>query len=280
MDIWLIILIIALSLLALAGIFLFLFLFVAILPGRRNGEMERYRFVRFAHRGLHRDGSQENSLSAFAKAKESGFGIELDVRLSKDGELVVFHDPTLARMCGIEGKVIDYTTEELAKMSLGGTEEGIPTFRQVLELIDGAVPLLIEIKMDTDESGVAERLLVELEGYHGDFIVESFNPLALRTVRRARPEILLGILSCDYMATAKYRGKLLYKLLQDLRMNFLFRPDFIAYDKTGYRNGSLRYLRRTFGTPLFAWTVRSAEEERDAIRNGFDSVIFEDYIPQ
>ncbi len=280
MEAWLIILIIALSLLALAGVLLLLFLFVAILPGRRNGEMERYKFVRFAHRGLHRDGSPENSLSAFEKAKEAGFGIELDVRLSKDGELVVFHDPTLTRMCGIEGKVIDYTTKELSKMSLCGTEEGIPSFRQVLELIDGAVPLLIEIKMDNDEKGVAERLLIELEGYSGDYIVESFNPLALRTVRRSRPSILLGILSCDYMAVAKYRGKLLYRLLQDLRLNFLFRPDFIAYDKNGHSNSSLRYLRRTFGTPLFAWTVRSQEEEKDAIRNGFDSVIFEDYIPQ
>lgn len=281
MDAWLIALIIVLSaLVVLVGAFLFFFLFLAILPGEHNREMERYKFTRFAHRGLHRDGIEENSRSAFLRAMEAGFGIELDVRLSSDGELVVFHDETLSRMCGIDGKVVDYTAEELAGFRLGNSEEGIPTFREVLELVDGAVPLLIEIKKDLGEGKVAEKFLEVIEGYKGEYIVESFNPLALRTIRRANPDILLGILSMQYSKEEKYRGKLLYRLLEDMRLNFLFRPDFIAYEKGGHACGVLRFIRRTFGTPLYAWTVRSSEEERDAIRDGFDSVIFEDYIPE
>ncbi len=250
-----------------------------IAPGKKRTETEKYKSVKFAHRGLHGDGCAENSLSAFAKAKALGFGIELDIRLSKDGELVVFHDESLSRVVGKEGKVIDFTAEELSKMSLDGTSDGIPTFRQVLELIDGAVPLLIEIKNDVNEGGVAERFVEMIGDYKGDYIVESFNPLALRTVRKARPDIIRGILSLEYMKEPKYKGKILYFLLQHLRLNFLARPDFVAYDKGGYKVSELRAIRRNYGTALFAWTVRSPEEEAQAINHGFDSIIFEGYIP-
>ncbi len=264
------------GLLVIAGVLVNIFM---IKPGKNRSEMEKFKSVKFAHRGLHNGERAENSISAFAKAKEMGFGIEFDIRLSKDGVLVVHHDADLSRVVGREGKVIDFTAEELSKMSLNGTNEGIPTFREVLELIDGAVPLLIEIKHDIGESGVAERFLEEIKDYHGDYIVESFNPVAIRTVKRARPDILRGILSMEYMKDEKYKGKIVYRLLQDLRANFLMRPDFVAYDKLGYHIRNLRYIRRNYGTALFAWTVRSPEEEAEAISHGFDTVIFEGYIP-
>lgn len=251
-----------------------------ICPGKRRPEMEKYKQVKYAHRGLHDKHRAENSMSAFAAAKELGFGIELDVRLSKDGELVVFHDDNLSRVVGKEGKVIDFTADELAAMSLSGTSDGIPTLRQVLDLIDGAVPLLIEIKMANGESGIAEKFIEVIEGYKGDFIVESFNPFALRTVKAARPDILRGILSMEYMKEEKHKGSLLYRMLQNLQLNFLMRPDFVAYDKRGYAVRGLRTIRRNFGTPLFAWTIKSAEEEAAAISHGFDTVIFEGYIPE
>ena len=251
-----------------------------IWPGKKRPEMEKYKNVKYAHRGLHDDNKAENSMSAFAAAKEKGFGIELDVRLSKDGELMVFHDETLTRVVGIEGKVIDYTADELAKMSLLGTADGVPTLRQVLDLIDGAVPLLIEIKMGNGESGIAEKFIEVIEGYKGDYIVESFNPIALKIVRRERPDILRGILSAEYMKDEKYQGKLLYRLAQNLALNFLMRPDFIAYDKKGYAVPSLGFIRRVFGTPLITWTIKSQKEEDEAIGHGFDTVIFENYIPE
>ena len=251
-----------------------------IAPGTRNKVMEKYKSVKFAHRGLHDETKAENSMSAFAAAKERGFGIELDVRLSKDGELVVFHDDNLTRIVGKEGKVVDFTASELATMKLLGTTDTIPTLKEVLALIDGAVPLLIEIKMDGDESGVAEKFLEVIDGYKGDYIVESFNPIALRILKRARPDIIRGILSTLYMKQPRYKGKMLFRLLQNLCMNFLMRPDFIAYEKDGYSVPNLRFLRRNFNTPLIAWTIKSKEEEEMAISHGFDTVIFEGYIPE
>ena len=249
-----------------------------IAPGKRNAKMEKYKSVRYAHRGLHDGARAENSLSAFAAAKAAGYGMELDIRLSADGQLVVFHDSTLNRVCGIEGKVRDMTVEQLKKVSLSGTGEGIPTFREVLELIDGAVPLLIEIKLDPGEGGVAERFIEEIEGYRGDFIVESFNPMALKTVKRARPDILRGFLSADYTKDERYKGKILYWLLTNLYLNYMMRPDFIAYEKTGGAIKNIRYLRKKFNTPLIAWTAKSEEEEIKALGDGFDTVIFENYL--
>ncbi len=251
-----------------------------ISPGKKRPEMEKFKQVKYAHRGLHDATKAENSMSAFAAAKEMGFGIELDVRLSKDGELVVFHDDNLTRVAGIDGKVIDFTAEELSKMSLSGTKDGVPTLREVLDLIDGAVPLIIEIKMNGDEKGVSEKLMEVIEGYKGDYVVESFNPIALKVVRRMRPDILRGILSTEYLKDEKHKGSVLYGLLQHLMLNFMVRPDFIAYDKKGYKVKGLRFVRRSFGTALIAWTVKSAEEEREAISHGFDTVIFEGYISE
>lgn len=251
-----------------------------IAPGTRNQVMEKYKSVKYAHRGLHDENKPENSMSAFAAAKERGFGIELDVRLSKDGELVVFHDDNLTRIVGKEGKVVDFTASELGTMKLLGTSDTIPTLKAVLDLIDGSVPLLIELKMEGDEAGVAEKFLEVIEGYKGDYIVESFNPMALRTLKKARPDIIRGILSAVYMDQPKYQGKTLFRLLQNLCMNFLMRPDFIAYEKNGYSIPNLKFLRRNFHTPLIAWTIKSKEEEELAISRGFDTVIFEGYIPE
>ncbi|MBR2344010.1 MAG: glycerophosphodiester phosphodiesterase [Clostridia bacterium] len=275
-EIILLVLGIAVGIIAL-GILLFLFL---VSTRRSDGRMEKYKSVKFAHRGLHGEGRAENSMSAFMRARENGFGIELDVRLSADGELVVFHDNDLDRVCGKEGRVADYTAAELREMKLAGTNDGIPTFREVLEAIDGAVPLLIEIKSDKVKDGVSERVLEELKDYRGDYIVESFNPFMLRKIRRGRPDILIGILSCIYKKNEKTRGKPLYSLLENLYLNFLMRPDFIAYEKDGYAKRNLRFLRHTYRAPLFAWTIESAEEEAAAISHGFDSVIFEGYIPE
>lgn len=247
-------------------------------PGRRNAEMEKYKSVKYAHRGLHDGDRAENSMSAFAAAKAEGYGIELDVRLTKDGEVVVFHDPTLNRVCGVEGRVIDLTLEELRAVRLSGTADTIPTLREVLELIDGAIPLLIEIKQDPSEGSVSESFLEVIKDYRGDYIVESFNPFALRTVRKLRPDILCGILSTDYTRSEKHKGKPLYWLLSRLYLNFLMRPDFIAYDKMGGNIPTLRFIRRKFNTPLIAWTVKSREEELSALGDGFDTVIFEGYL--
>ena len=251
-----------------------------IFPGGKRQRMQRFVGVHYAHRGLHDESKAENSMSAFRAAKEHGYGIELDVRLSKDGELVVFHDETLTRVTGNEGLVKNFTSEELAEMKLSGTDEGIPTFREVLELIDGSVPLLIELKELTSESGLAEKFVEVIKDYKGDYIVESFNPMTVRRMKKLRPDILRGILSTTYTKDEKHKGKILYYLAEKLLLNFYTRPNFISYYHEGYTVRNLGFIRRVFGTPLLTWTVKSQAEENAAYEHGFDTVIFEGYIPE
>ena len=264
---------IPISLVAIFFVFLFL-----IAPKNRR-EMKEFKSVYYAHRGLHNAERAENSMSAFRAAVEAGFGIELDVRLSKDGRLVVFHDDTLDRVCGREGRVDDFTAEELATFRLSGTEDGIPLFTDVLAVVDGKIPLLVEIKENVGNSAVSKEACRILADYKGRYIVESFNPLSLRTVKEENPEIVRGILAYRYFAEEKNR-KPLYFLLQCLMLNFLCRPAFIAYNHKDGRYLALRFVRFFFKTPTVAWTVCSPEEEAIALKNGFDSIIFEGYIPE
>ena len=273
MEAWMILLIVAVAILAALAV-----IYLVLIAPSRNKTVKKYKSVRFAHRGLHGEGVAENSLSAFAAAVDAGFGIELDVRLSRDGVLVVFHDDTLERVTDREGRVDAFSAQELAQIKLCGTEDGIPTFAQVLELVDGKVPLLVEIKEDPGVSAVSVATAQMLENYKGPYVVESFNPLSLATFARKAPRVPRGILSHRYYAYDKYR-KPLYMLLQLLLLNRVCRPAFIAYDHRHYRSLSLR-LCRLMGAVTYAWTVRSAEEEREARRHGFDSVIFEGYMPE
>ena len=265
---------IAIPILIVVLVLIYLFL---IAPKNKK-EMNKFKTVMYAHRGLHNEDRAENSMSAFKAAVSGGYGIELDVRLSKDGRLVVFHDDTLDRVCGREGRVIDFTAEELATFKLNSTDDGIPLFSDVLSLVDGRVPLLVEIKEDPGVSAVSEATCEILKGYKGEFIIESFNPLSLRVVKKSYPQIPRGILSQRYYEYEKYR-KPLYFLLQSLLLNFICRPAFIAYDHRHAKAFGLRLVRGIFGVPTLAWTVRSPEEELVARKNGFDGIIFENYIP-
>lgn len=270
-----------LTVLLLLAIFLFLsfcvFLFL-IKPNRRRGEIEKYCAIRYAHRGLHNGERAENSLSAFAAAVEKGYAIELDVRLSSDGELVVFHDDTLDRVTKESGKVCERTAKELSKIHLNGTADTIPTLKEVLSLVDGKVPLLVEIKEAAGSSAVAEKTAEVLSGYRGEFIIESFNPMALSVIKKRMPSVLRGVLSESFLKEKRNR-KPIYFVLQCLLLNFVCRPDFIAFNHRDAKNAALRFTRGVFGVPAFAWTVRSEEEEKKARENGFDTVIFENYLP-
>lgn len=247
-----------------------------IFPGRKK-DIDEFISVKYAHRGLHDGEKAENSLSAFKAAVDHGFGIELDVRLSKDNKLVVFHDDTLDRVCGREGNVRDFTAAELATFKLLNTNEGIPTFDQVLELVDGKVPLLVEIKEFTSDSSVSEHVIKRLTSYKGAFIVESFNPLSIMRVAKAMPEICCGFLSRHYTNEEKHK-KPLYFALEHLLTNRICNPSFIAYDHKHYYMPMLQFAR-LLGARTFAWTVRSEAEEMLAYEHGFDTIIFENYIP-
>lgn len=256
---------------------LFVIWLFLIAPKNRQ-QMNKFKNTYYAHRGLHNEERAENSMSAFKAAVDLGYGIELDIRLSKDGQLVVFHDDTLDRVCGREGRVDSFTAEELSTFKLNSTDDGVPLFLDVLNMVDGRVPLLVEIKEDPGVSAVSLAACEMLRGYKGEFIIESFNPLSLKTVKKNYTEIPRGILSHRYYEYEKYR-KPLYFALQSLLLNFLCRPAFIAYDHRHAKSFALRFVRGFFKAPTLAWTVRSAEEEKRARKNGFDGIIFENYIP-
>ena len=270
---------IGLSVLGLALIIFCVYLLL-IRTKRAHDKIAAYRGLNLAHRGLHGEGAAENSISAFRRAMEAGFGVELDVRLSKDGELVVFHDDTLTRVAGVEGRVDELTLAELRECRLLDTDDTIPTMREVFDLVDGRIPILIEIKEKTGSTAVTEKLLAELKSYDGPYIVESFNPMAISAFRKGRREVPVGILSRRFCDLEEHKGSPLYFALQNMLLNFLSVPDFVAYRHSDANTLSLKLARSLFGTVTVAWTTRSAEEGETAKKNGFDCTIFENYLPE
>lgn len=271
------ILFVIIPLLVILGVWIFL-----IAPGKRCG-VDKFRGAKFAHRGLHGTVAAdtyaaENSLTAFSRAVSNGFGIELDVHVSRDGEVVVFHDDTLDRVTGVTGKIKDMTLDELRCLRLSGTDDTIPTLREVLELVGGRVPLLIEIKETGFDHTISEKTAEILKDYKGDFLVESFSPLAFGAIRAELPGTACGFLS-DKLTENGYRSPK-YRLIQRFLLNVVARPSFIAMNLKRSRMFPLPFIKKLFGTVTFAWTVRSPEEEAEAYENGFSGIIFENYLPE
>lgn len=246
----------------------------------RRPDRTSFYGVHYAHRGLfdNHSNAPENSLPAFRKAVYNGYGIELDVQLSKDGIPVVFHDASLKRMCGVDGNVWEYTLKELQQMKLADSSSTIPTFADVLALIDGRVPLIIEYKLDVPQTKVCELGNELLSKYNGDYCIECFHPLALLWYRKHRPDVMRGQLCMEYWKDDKFRGKLLYLLLSYLVTNVAARPDFIAYRHSDASNFSRRVCRK-LGALSVAWTIKNQEQLDDA-RNNFDLFIFDSFIPE
>lgn len=236
----------------------------------------------YAHRGLHDNASDapENSMRAFEKAVEAGFGIELDVQLTKDRIPVVFHDFTLKRVCGVDKKVCELTFEELEELRLCGSDEKIPTFAQVLELVDGKVPLIIEYKIAALDTTVCELGDALLSDYRGVYCIESFNPLGVLWYKRHRSEIFRGILSDNYVKDgAKDFPVIFYQLLHNMMFNFIAKPDFIAYNSKYYNDLSRTICRRLYRAPAVAWTIKSPEELRER-KKDYDLFIFDSFLPE
>ena len=232
--------------------------------------------VHYAHRGLfdNETDAPENSLRAIQKAVEAGYGIEFDVQLSKDDVPVIFHDATLKRMCGVDGNVWDYTVEELQKMKLAGSNETIPTLKQVLQVVDGRVPLIVEYKMDRVDTKVCELGNAILEKYNGVYCIESFHPFAVKWYREHRPDVMRGQLSQDFSKT-DYKG-IQYWAMTHLLLNFLTRPDFIAYNHKD-KDIFSRRLCAQLGALSVAWTIKNKKQYDDA-KPYFDLVIFDSFI--
>ena len=139
----------------------------------------------------------------------AGYGIEFDIHKTCDGHVVVFHDDTLTRMCGVEGKVEQKTLAELKELRRLGTDQQIPTLEEMLALVDGRVPLLVELKGESTATGLCPVADAILSQYKGDYIIESFNPLLVRWYRKNRPNVIRGQLFCN-LNNGKKVKKLIY----------------------------------------------------------------------
>lgn len=244
-----------------------------IAPNEKR-DCSAFRGVMYAHRGLHEPGVPENSLEAFKRARDAGYGVELDVQYTSDGKIVVFHDGTLNRMCGVDRKVADCTFDELQQYRLEDSEERIPLFEDVLNTL-GDVPLVCEIK--NHNGNVNDKLCQEtydyLCGYKGIYCIESFSPFLVKWFRDNHPEVIRGQLSCN-MKKEKMNIVIKFMMTQ-LLVNVFSRPDFIAYRHQDANQPGFR-ICRMFKPLLVAWTARGEAEQALAWKK-FDSVIFEKY---
>jgi glycerophosphoryl diester phosphodiesterase len=224
----------------------------------------------FAHRGLWSRGEAcENSLAAIERACEMGYGSEFDVRLSEDGEAVVFHDETLARMAGVDIPVSGVPVAELVRTALLGGPDRIPTFAEVLELVGGRAMLLAELKPGPDPLEVAEAAARVLDHYRGPVAVISFEPSSLGWFAAHRPETPRGL---DAMWEPEDEALAAEELA---RMCEIARPDFLVLERRAAA-GALAAAHRADGRPVIAWTLRSTEEV-EAVADRCDNFIFEGF---
>ena len=250
--------------------------FWLLAPGKaKDADKAKFRGRTYAHRGLYEEDQSipENSLAAFKRAVEWGYGIELDVQLSKDGFAVVFHDDDLSRVCGDPRRVDEVEWKELRDLRLFDTRKGIPLFRDVLKLVAGKVPLIVELKSGPRNTELCRSVYAILQDYDGDACVESFDPRIVAWFRRNDPTRIRGQLA---QPSRFYRDDGMNPLGCAVLSNTLFnaaaRPHFIAY-RIGDKPAAVR-LSESMGAMRFGWT---SHEEDDA--DGFDAVIFEFYRP-
>lgn len=261
-----------------------LFLVYLILLSCRKGHPAWARLgqFRYAHRGLHdlSQGIPENSLAAFCRAVDQGFGAELDVHLMADGELAVVHDSDLTRVCGKKVRIEDLTAADLKDCPLLGTEETIPLFRDVLPIFVGKTPLIVELKVEGNAAALAEAACKLLDQYQVDYCIESFHPMALRWLAKNRPEICRGQLSQNFLRDSEVGslGRPARLVLTWLLSSFLTQPDFIAYHYKDRACLSLRLMKRLYGIREVGWTIR---DRTDMERLEAEGVIpiFEGFIP-
>ncbi|HTX48168.1 MAG TPA: glycerophosphodiester phosphodiesterase family protein [Caulobacteraceae bacterium] len=231
-----------------------------------------------AHRGLWSpSGPPENSLAAFEAACEAGYGIELDVQLSADGEAMVFHDSQLTRMTGRGGRVGDFSADDLSAMRLAGSDETIPTLAEALTLVGRRAFVQIELKTLAGEVGPLEQRVHEvLIDHNGPIAVIGFNPYSHAWFADRHPRVLRGLDSYSYAAAGNARmaaeERRAYARLEHVA---IARPHFLALGLDMLPSQEARRYREQ-GMPIVAWTVRSPDEW-DRVKDDCDNLIFEGF---
>lgn len=241
----------------------------------RIGEdrMDAFRGWNYTHRGLHGNGVPENSMAAFRRAREKNYGIEFDVHLLADGDLGVMHESNMIRTTGREGRIEDLTAAQLSEYFLENTMQTIPEFGQVLQLIDGRVPLIVELKpVGNNHAQLCEKTCSMLDGYNGSYCVESFDPRCVYWLRKNRPDIVRGQITENFLNKKESKLPWVLKfMLTNLMFNFLTLPDFVAYQYADRRTLSDQIVRKLWKTTSVTWTLKNKRE--------FQTAVAEDRIP-
>ena len=228
-----------------------------------------------AHRGLHDKMVPENSLTAFQRAIDAGYPIELDVRTLADGTAVVFHDESLKRLTGNDGYLKFLNKSDLEMLNLAGTKEKIPTLEEALKLINGKTPVLIEIKNSNKVGELEKTVLDILKNYKGEYAIQSFNPYVLNYFYNHAPEIPRGQLA-GYFKDEKMPFFQKFALKHMLLNKKTSHPDFISYEAKTLPN---RFVKKYKKLPLLAWTVKSQSEYLKVVKY-CDNIIFQDFEPK
>ncbi|AFA47194.1 glycerophosphodiester phosphodiesterase family protein [Acetobacterium woodii] len=255
---------------ALGLVYLFL-----LAPARAIASDDQLWKNNYAHRGLHQKDKSipENSLSAFQKAVTAGYGIELDINLTADGKVVVFHDDSLLRVCGIERLITDCTAAQLSNYRLEKTNEPIPLLEEVLQLVDGRVPIIVELKNTPNWVMLCEKSVELLDHYDGHYCIESFHPGIVRWFYKNRPGVTRGQLSAGMRS---FKGTPFGQrlIITSLLTNALSRPHFVAYKHEDAYYRLALYLFKVMGGKLAGWTVRDTDNVAKCMAY-FDVIIFE-----
>lgn len=226
-----------------------------------------------AHRGLFNNIVPENSVEAFKLAIKKGYIIELDLHILKDNNVVVFHDDNLFRMTGVNKNIKDCTYGEIKNLKLKNTKNNIPLLKDVLDIVNGKVPLLIELKHDVKVGKLEKEVMKCLNGYKGEYAIMSFNPLSVLYLRKKYPNVIRGQLSCD-LKDEKFNF-IKRHILENMSFNFITKPDFIAYAIKSMPCKKVEEFRRN-GLAL-GWTIKTEEELKKA-KLYFDNYICENIL--
>lgn len=232
-----------------------------------------------AHRGLHTRDLEvpENTLIAFKKALDLGYGIECDVNISKDGHPVVFHDIDLKRLCDKDVRVDMLSLDELKTFRIGISQEGIPTLSELLQLVDGKVPLLIELKPKGNVINLCEAVYRELINYHGTYAIFSFHPKVVYWFKKHAPHVIRGQIS-ESFKSEKNLSFISRFMMRYMVFNALTKPDFISYGIKDMPFKPLDRLKKK-GLTIISFSARS-QTDFDFVKKYYDNVVFEYFIPK
>ncbi len=234
-----------------------------------------------AHRGIfnNKGDAPENSLLAYQRAVEYGVPFECDVHLTKDGKLAMLHDPNLKRMCGVDVPMNQLTYDEIKQYPLKESDQVIPLLDDVLEMVHGQVPIVLEIKPHGNYKETVVKVAERMDQYEGFWVLETFHPWILRWFRINRPQILRGQLATDMFRNHLGKNLIEKIVVTTLVTNFLTKPDFISYNYKYRRNIFYRVFRKLYRCGNAGWTFRSRKEVRKYGKR-FDTIIFDRFIPK